>query len=1316
MLGLASAETEQFACESRPSHEFCNHTTALGNKQNFAAGQHRQSAAGMRTPRLSTLYSTSETEGCVQPRLNFQYKLDFNRQRLGGMTPLSPPTGPGSAEGENVETMKIRSFAKKESSLQSSCQVNDNISKKKTDFRGLSTGKDLSISRTIFFGKRTVNTRTEFLATDPQPVASQHGAALNSRILSSSSPTFAKSERDVAVNNALCQAPATSRTCDHDDPAKSGGENLDQQIASDVEHEKHICKSQCNNTTGVGATLELSPNDKARCTEGEILSRVKASPRAVAKKPSSPDDPSPSLLLESGRQQRPGATTERSPLSTVENLSCEKEHFEAASLWNTSAPRTRRLHTSRLGDVKPPYSDRDAPAGSASEIPSVISKGSNGDSPSGTIIRKGCIGSNTGKNGIVGKNNVKVVQWNDVATENRRTDRGTAKKSDLHVLSEEKKHEMPHNTLHPSMNDNGQSLAAEQERGQVVRRGSIAHGSHHNSSPIAKREPRNMPLLDLADQTSAIAVSTGSEPTIIPKGPHAHDSCEAERRDKEYVVCLTCVPSKPCRDVELVCEAPGSSVNVSSDRQFKAMRDTPSASLRLLASGNMSDVDVRGPNKREPALMRESDNCGSLRTEQTAVISMLPDFDNRDRGMPDAESRMIPVSKCSERRQLPENSSSITVPAVGSQSFSRVQTLSTNDARLHIAVLPSQDNNEASTENRETMLTPATLTAACQMSPANPTIAEESAPAPLALSGRMACSRNGKRVLEPPPSVVCDKRVKGSSAGASSWATTCKTPQNEITGDRPRSVRVHKSRDRSDFPDLDLALVRPNSIAGGGDVVYGRGSYSGDFILKPHRNYEKRHNGNPDSYGSQAVLETRSALTLPQRLTSTESNSRHFRPASQVMEPDMHISRNERKDSGMPMKYSRLAVTGNAQSARVQTMSQGNTSRGRFFESHVPKRGLRTGFGQDYRVSISDDADDDGWDGWRKKQGHNPSTGILSKQSVAEAGASHCLSVKSSRGKGRSFFGNDINLKNSDAEEGELLICSADSPIAEVVVNASPGGKIACSDLLESSCVLERSRENALFLEISSNRLDSTRANNICRSAATATDSSALAQGGVLGNAKKGSRSLESDSEKSLRKEYKISYVDDKARRCNEKYAPATVNVLTEDPERQVNTLESVKCDNGGHRDEAVRYDPGIASRSNVNECGAGVASFDLDSGRAQTDNPLNEPSPLAMDVRCQTRSEEDLSMTQLAKLPALYQTRRARVSLLQQQVRRHTPNEEELRLDLISPESASFVDGTFSSTFQSQLQRAVLAEVRNAKKRAGCRRRRKIRNNLLGE
>lgn len=84
---------------------------------------------------------------------------------------------------------------------------------------------------------------------------------------------------------------------------------------------------------------------------------------------------------------------------------------------------------------------------------------------------------------------------------------------------------------------------------------------------------------------------------------------------------------------------------------------------------------------------------------------------------------------------------------------------------------------------------------------------------------------------------------------------------------------------------------------------------------------------------------------------------------------------------------------------------------------------------------------------------------------------------------------------------------------------------------------------------------------------------------------------------------------------------------------------------------------------------------------------------------------EAELPPDVVAKIPPQYRHTAKRIELVRTHVRVETG--EELRMDLASKETKGFVDATFECGFKQQLQRAVHAEVRAAKKRKGGRRRR---------
>jgi hypothetical protein len=89
----------------------------------------------------------------------------------------------------------------------------------------------------------------------------------------------------------------------------------------------------------------------------------------------------------------------------------------------------------------------------------------------------------------------------------------------------------------------------------------------------------------------------------------------------------------------------------------------------------------------------------------------------------------------------------------------------------------------------------------------------------------------------------------------------------------------------------------------------------------------------------------------------------------------------------------------------------------------------------------------------------------------------------------------------------------------------------------------------------------------------------------------------------------------------------------------------------------------------------------------------------------------QELTEDELLKFPPQYRLSHQRVALLDDHVRRHTPNHEQLRMDLLHEDSQSFIDGVFDCSFETQLQKAVNFEVRAAKKRAGGRRRRRAKS-----
>jgi hypothetical protein len=139
--------------------------------------------------------------------------------------------------------------------------------------------------------------------------------------------------------------------------------------------------------------------------------------------------------------------------------------------------------------------------------------------------------------------------------------------------------------------------------------------------------------------------------------------------------------------------------------------------------------------------------------------------------------------------------------------------------------------------------------------------------------------------------------------------------------------------------------------------------------------------------------------------------------------------------------------------------------------------------------------------------------------------------------------------------------------------------------------------------------------------------------------------------------------------------------------------------------DGAVR-DRSIDSRADEREVGPSVNR--ANGHQLANHEPLNDQQDY---LPMNANGQQELTEEELLKIPPQYRLSHQRVALLDDHVRKNTPNHEQLRMDLLHEDSQSFIDGTFDCSFETQLQKAVNFEVRAAKKRAGGRRRRKAKS-----
>lgn len=115
----------------------------------------------------------------------------------------------------------------------------------------------------------------------------------------------------------------------------------------------------------------------------------------------------------------------------------------------------------------------------------------------------------------------------------------------------------------------------------------------------------------------------------------------------------------------------------------------------------------------------------------------------------------------------------------------------------------------------------------------------------------------------------------------------------------------------------------------------------------------------------------------------------------------------------------------------------------------------------------------------------------------------------------------------------------------------------------------------------------------------------------------------------------------------------------------------------------------------------------DIDVAAAAGDPAAGNEGGGTGHIPANANGDAELTPEIAAEFPPHLRTTGARNLALRRSVRKETGGEE-LRTDLLHPDSLKFISGDFESGWKRQFQRAVREEFRAAKKRAGGRRRRR--------
>lgn len=678
-----------------------------------------------------------------------------------------------------------------------------------------------------------------------------------------------------------------------------------------------------------------------------------------------------------------------------------------------------------------------------------------------------------------------------------------------------------------------------------------------------------------------------------------------------------------------------SSRTVKSEDGGLTVQNSQSSASALQPGNENATAPVRPTSKSSNELKRQSSDCGQSHSRKTASGAV-----HAEQGSLTAETKGQLDGKLRE-------------PARDKDSFSADRA----DAALIAAVLPEYEDRLDTVQVRvQNTASPPRHATRRNLSVAGE---KEEVLNSTMRSNQRSFQTDRGQCRKVQGTVECPDKERSSTTPERPLCAAVNTAHQSVQRldtDRSRSLAVGRGRFVNSSESSRTQLKRDNSrdvarsesvkksprtpVYGGSTGARGSAMNSSDVEAVASLRRDRL-----DFPGEDTFWKRGEGMRLGSNATVNANQSRN--PVVRTMSADM-ASRNGRSSRASPqlvgvsnhesstfsMLPDRFCLDGSKQTRRSCPEQVPDPARGRFFESHMRSRGVRTGFGHDYRVSRLDENNDDGWENWsRSNQVELPEIAQSKTELHEKRSSERCLdrpSCTGSREKALAHHPSDYSLKSNTE--------SVHNPLNS---EAPPNGAVKTeSRNFVPEADESRVRHDQEFRDRVERRACGTEASR-----------------GDMSQAEDGSR---------------LPAVEDFPRSSppNSHFREGHSTWLAHDSACEQDSRENfVRSSKIGEHDET---------------CEDSSFTNDTNYGRG---SPVCYPIP--------------------------YQTEFARTCLLRDKVKENTPDHEELRVDLLSPESEAFIYGTFDISFESQLVRAVRAEVQSAKKRAGARRRRKIRSRL---